>query len=353
MKTGKTLVEMAVEIERRKNAKVDYLADTRQMNMNATELGLTLGIEGKLSFDVGEIAHDQIGEKLKIPATFYDRCRASHPDLLAHNVNTLFQREPSRHMIRTLDGTMRAFLSDRYKPIDNDEIAEAIFPIIGGWMQEGATVESAEITERRMYIKVVNPRIQTEVVPGDIVQSGIVISNSETGMGSVSVMPMVFRLMCSNGMIRADAGQRRVHVGRVNEVDDNYVLYRNETVLANDKAFIMKLQDVVRSTADAVHFERIVNTMRDARDAKITGDVPAVVQIVAKTHRITEGEGKGVLDHLIRGGDLSLYGVANAITRQAHDIDSYDRSTELEMIGFNVLAMSAGIWKNINTAVPV
>lgn len=348
MKTGKSLVDLAMEIERQKNAKADYLADTRQMNMSFEPTGLSLNIEGAHTFGVGEIAHDQIGEKLKIPAAFYDRCRQSLPDLLVHNVNTLFQREPTRQMIRTLDGNARAFLSDKYRPIDNDEIAEAILPIIGGWMQDGATVESAEITDRRMYIKVVNPRIQTEVVPGDVVQSGIVISNSETGMGSVSVMPMVFRLVCSNGMIRADAGQRKVHVGRANSADDNFIVYRNETVSADDKAFIMKLQDVVRSTADAVHFERIVSTMREARDAKITGDVPAVVQLVTKNHRITESEGKGVLDHLIRGGDLSLYGLANAVTRQAHDVESYDRSTELEAIGFNVLAMSAAIWKHVN-----
>ena len=349
MKAGKSLVELAKEIERQKNVKEDYLADTRQMTMSHGITGLGLALPDREPFTIGEIAHDQIGAKLGIPAKFYDRCRADHPDLLVHNVNALFQREPTRQMIRTLDGSARAFLSDRYRPIDNDEIAEAILPIIGGWMQDGATVESAEITERRMYIKVVNPRIQTEVVPGDVVQSGIVISNSETGMGSVSVMPMVFRLVCSNGMIRADAGQRKIHVGRANEADSNFVLYRDETVAADDKAFIMKLQDVVRSTADAAHFNSIVEAMRGAREAKITSDVPAVVQLVAKAHGLTEGEGKGVLDHLIRGEELSLYGLANAVTRHAHDVETYDRSTELEIIGFNVLSMGRSAWHRINT----
>jgi len=54
---------------------------------------------------------------------------------------------------------------------------------------QGARIESCELTDTRMYIKVVNERIQTEVVPGDIVQAGILISNSEVGMGSVSVKP--------------------------------------------------------------------------------------------------------------------------------------------------------------------
>lgn len=38
-----------------------------------------------------------------------------------------------------------------------------------------------------MYIKVVNPRLQQEVVPGDIVQAGVIISNSEVGLGSVNI----------------------------------------------------------------------------------------------------------------------------------------------------------------------
>lgn len=70
-------------------------------------------------------------------------------------------------------------------------------------------------TDTRMYIKVVNERIQTEVVPGDIVQAGILISNSEVGMGSVSVKPLIYRLVCTNGMV-ADVGVGKRHVGRIN-----------------------------------------------------------------------------------------------------------------------------------------
>ena len=36
--------------------------------------------------------------------------------------------------------------------------------------------------------------------PGDVVQAGVSISNSETGRGAVSVCPLVYRLVCTNGM---------------------------------------------------------------------------------------------------------------------------------------------------------
>jgi hypothetical protein len=251
-------------------------------------------------------------------------------------------------MVRTLDGTARAFLSERYRRIDNYEIAQAIFPMIAE--MKGASVESCEITEKRMYLKVVNPRITTEITKGDVVQSGLLITNSETGLGSVNVMPLVYRLVCTNGMIAADSGKRKYHSGRTNEGDDHFEIYRDETIKAEDKAFVMKLQDIVRATADSVQFERIVTTMRNGTTAKITGDVPAVVELVSKNYGILEHESQGILDFLIRGGDLSLYGLANAVTRQAQELKSYDRSTELEMTAWQMLSMSRRDWGNLNAA---
>ena len=44
-------------------------------------------------------------------------------------------------------------------------------------------------------------------------------------MGAVNVQPLVYRLVCKNGMIVNDAQTRRNHVGRVNEADENFLLY--------------------------------------------------------------------------------------------------------------------------------
>jgi len=354
MKTGKTLQELAVEIDRQNKVKKDFIANTKEMEMVATPPNdggyqfMHLELPGMGPLSINEIAHDQIGTKLGIPSKYYDRMLTEQPDLLATNVNTWFKKQPTNRMIRTLDGTARAFLSNKYRRIDNYEIAQAVFPMIADMAE--AKVESCEITEKRMYLKVVNPKITTEIVPGDVVQSGILISNSETGLGSVTVMPLVYRLVCTNGMIAADSGQRKFHSGRTNEADDSYEIYRNETIHADDKAFIMKLQDIVRATADSIQFERIVTAMRTGTTAKITGDVPGVVELAAKTYGIMEKESQGVLDHLIRGGDLSLYGLANAVTREAHEVASYDRSTELEMTAWSMLNMPRNEWARLNAA---
>ena len=49
--------------------------------------------------------------------------------------------------------------------------------------------------------------------------------------------------------------------------------------------------------------------------------------------------------YLIHGGNLSLYGLSNAVTCFSQDVSNYDRASELESIGYDVLSMSAKKWK--------
>lgn len=351
MKSGLTLMELAQELTRQREAKHDYLIDTRNLVLDATPEAVTLTMRNPAQHQntilhMNDIAHRQVGASLGIPAKYYDRMRNENPDLLAQNVNGWFQHEPQTRMVRTMDGTARAFLSEKYRRIDNLEIAEAVLPII--FEIPDARVESCQITDERMYIKVVNPRLQNEVTPGDIVQSGILITNSEVGMGSMAVQPLVYRLVCSNGMVVNDAATRRYHIGRGNEAAEDYTLYSSETLAADDKALLLKVQDTVRAAVDQTRFDKVVSMMREARDAKITApDIPAMVELAAADYGFSKAESTGILDHLIRGGEFTLYGLANAVTRAAQDVDSYDRSTAMESLGYTMLGMTPEQWDRL------
>lgn len=350
MKAGKTLQELAMELDRQQAVKKDMIVDMGALSMDPGDTGLALQVTGgsmAAQYGINDIAHRQIGQTLKIPALYYDRMRTEYPELLAQNVNGWFARTPdTKRMLRTMDGTARALLSDRYRRIDNFEVASAVLPIISG--MDGASVESCELTESRMYLKVVNPRVTAEVKKGDIVQAGIIISNSEVGMGSVNVSPLVYRLVCSNGMIAQDGAVRKYHVGRANEGGEDFSIYRSETIEADDKAFLMKLEDSVKAAVNQARFAAIVDKMREATEATMEAKVvPQVVELASKEYGITEAEGKGILGHLIAGGDLSLYGLANAVTRQAQDVESYDRSTELEATGYKIITMAPALWRSL------
>jgi len=283
MKKGKTLQQLTEELKHQASAKRDFLMNSRAMSVSndAESFSIfrtTQSGDESLSFGMTGLFHRQLGASLKIPAKYYDLMQTDYPELLSQNINGWFAKEPVKHTVRTLGGTARAFLSDRYRRIDNIDVAQAVLPIIAEI--PGARVDSTEITENRMYLKVINPRLEAEVSKGDVVQAGIVISNSEVGLGSVSVMPLVYRLVCLNGMIVNDMGQRKYHIGREN--DEAWELYGDETLAADDAAFMMKLADVVRTAVDEAKFALIVDKLREAADAKITAHVPDVVELTSK-----------------------------------------------------------------------
>ena len=64
-----------------------------------------------------------------------------------------------------------------------------------------------------------------------------------------------------------------------------------------------------------------------------THDVPGIVRLASKEFHITEDESTGVLQHLIEGNDLSLYGLSNAITRHSQDVENYDRLPSWKALG--------------------
>lgn len=354
MKAGLTLEQLAAELTRQNTDKADYLVSTNNLKLEACGSDLFMRmVDGDADrvepVVIGDIAHQQIGTYLGIHTKYYAKMLTQAPGLLAYNANHWFGQEPEDRMIRTLDGKARAFLSNRYRRIDNFEVASAVLPIIGD--MPDAHFESCQITDSKMYIKVVNPRLTTEVVPGDIVQAGIVICNSEVGQGAFSVQPLIYRLVCSNGMTVNDAAMRRNHVGRTAAAEENFLIYRDETLQADDRAFLMKVQDTVRTAVDEVQFHRVVGMMREAKDARInTANLNNVVKLASRSFGLTDGESGGVLQHLVDGGDLSLYGLSNAVTRFSQDVESYDRASDLEAIGFSVLTMGQQQWNRMNQA---
>lgn len=141
----------------------------------------------------------------------------------------------------------------------------------------------------------------------------------------------------------------KYHIGRINDAAENFELFADETVKADDHAFLLKIRDTVRAAVDEVRFNKVVDLMRQSKEVKITStEIPKMVELAGSDFGYTKKESGGILDHLIRGGDFSLYGLANSITRFSQDVSSYDRATELETIGFDVMTMPSSTWKKLN-----
>jgi len=348
MKKGITISDLAQRVDKNAKAKRDFVADSGCIRMKAD--GKTLNINGgkveDIEFKMTNICHRQMGGTLGIPAKYYDKLREKSPSLLAQNVNWWLHTEQRQQMIRTLslkdeNPIARAFLSERYRPLDNVDLINELVPLIN---EKGADVKSCELTDSHLYLHASFPEIEREITEGDVVRSGILIRNSEVGLSSLKVQPWIERLKCLNGMIVADSGVRKYHVGKnLSNGDLAYELMSDETKLKTDKAFWSQVKDVVKSTIDISKFENIVNSY--AEKAKIEVATPArAIEVTSNLFNLSADEGNTMLRHLCEGGDYSQWGIANSVTRMAHDQESYDRAVELEEVGGHVMELSQRVW---------
>ena len=356
MGKGRNLNDVIIELEKQNTAKEDYIAPARGMRMwddgNTFEIN-HLKSKEKMSFKSTKVLHRQIGNALNIPAKYYDLMQEQKPELLARNVNTWFMdmKPESSFMLRSFqypdESIGRALLSAYYRRIDNLMIAETVLPLFAGSSQ--FEVVSCEVTERKLYFKIVNKRLEADVAVGDTVQAGVIVTNSEVGMGAVSVQPFIYRLVCSNGMVVTEMGNRKTHVGRPQEaIENSFEIYTSETQEAEDKALALRIRDQAKVAIDQAMFNRVVTYLKTSKKESIAGDPGEVIKLTGKVYDLNGKEQTGILRHLVEGGDLSKYGLANAVTRTSQDIADYDRATELEGIGWKVATMEPDLWGQVN-----
>lgn len=353
MKTMFTLSQLAAMLDSQSKAKADFILPANSLIMQ-DDASIVLPTDG-LPRQANTTGHGQVAEYTGIPKPYYDRMLEQDRPLLARNVNEWLGRKGGeRRMVRVLDDKLRAVLSDRYQRIDNDQVAEVTLNVLA--RIPNVRVVSSAITETRLYIKAVSYDVTADIPGasvGDTIAAGVMISNSEVGMGAVSIKGFVERLVCKNGMVRDDGRLRANHVGR--RADESIEgLLSDETRRLEDEVVLRKVRDVVRHAFDSVQLQMLAKRLGDTRSQIIEGDVPAAVEALGPaTLGLSVGERQSVLRHLIEGGDLSRFGLIQAVTRTAEDVESYDRATEIETLGYKLVNLADRQWQSISRAKPM
>ncbi len=348
MKTGLGVRELAERIRSDREDARDFLVPSRAMRVavmpevqgDDVSPGVRFGFDGadgrRVELAPNGVFHDQVSTSLGIPRRYYGRMMEEAPDLLARSVNTWLERDDRVRMVRSRGPVARALLSNRYRRLDHDEVAEAALPALE---EAGIRIESAQVTDRRLYIQAIAHQVQGEVRVGDVVRAGVLITNSEVGFGALRIEQLVWRLVCSNGAVMPDGSFRKYHVGA--SQGDVFDVLSDDARQATNRATLLQVRDVVRAAVDPDAFRERLSALQESASVKIDG-ADKVVEVLAKRESLSDGERSSVLDHLIRGGDLSLWGLANAVTDAANDRESYDRAVELERLGGALMADPAG-----------
>jgi hypothetical protein len=363
MKTGRTLNELAQTLTAMRERGKDYMVPVERMKMgidpdqgNTPTLILPTNSHST-PFLPSEWAHQQIATYADVPKAYYDRIKTENVKLFTDSVNHGFEMQhntpQSTRMVRTFDGHVRAFLSSRYRRLDSYDLLEAVLPQL---IENQFEVISADLTERRLYVNARTERITGEVSKNDIVQYGITISTSDVGAGALRVEPLLYRLVCLNGLITTNA-LRKYHLGKDQAVTDGDVfeMFNDDTKEMSDRAFWLQVRDLVTHTMKREVFDSEITKFQRAASLPITNfDVPEVVELASKHLGVTnEGVKQSVMAYLANGADgagLTQWGLINSFTHAAQqDSVSYDDSMDLTRKAGSLIELTPMQWKTIAT----
>ena len=334
MLNSMNLPDLVRAVSKQESEKKDYLVDTDRVAVRTTLQGqsllrLPIGRE----FTLAETARMQIADRLEVPFRYLEHLRAEHPNLFDSTVNTLFKSHNETRLIRTLGDNCRAFLSPKYRILDNYQFIGTFLPLLAELPD--AEVHEAYLSETHLHISVILRQTRMEVKPNDIVRFGVILGNSEVGLGSLTVLPFIHRLVCSNGLIAQETDGspvRKVHLGR--RISDL-------SMLPNEREVWLAYAEQIRTLADRDRFPQIVNRLRLASSQMVTSSPEDAIEDLAKKHQLSKDESEAVLNRFVTGEDLSIWGLVNAVTETAKLASTSQRKVELQTIGGKLLPIAA------------
>ena len=329
-----SLPDLIQTVNAQERQKRDHLVESNQLSVTTRDNNTYLNIPGKFgeAYALNDTARAQLATRLEIPYRYAERLRLEEPRLLDQNLNTLLRRSNEKRLIRTLGPQCRAVLSPSYRILDHYSFLGTVLPMLA--QLPDAKLNEAYLTETHLHVSLVFQSAQGYVKPGDPVRYGVMLANSEVGMGSLSVWSFIHRLVCSNGLVITEAdgpSVRRVHIGKRME---------DLTKLPSDREVWLEYGDVVQATADNKRLPQILHRLQIAAQTPIMEAPEDAVDKLAKRFQLTKDEGERVLNRYIAGSDLSTWGLVNAVTEAAKEAETIQRRVEMQTIGGRMLPES-------------
>jgi hypothetical protein len=136
---------------------------------------------------------------------------------------------------------------------------------------------------------------------------------------------------------------KQSHVGRAELADANWEILQDDTRKASDEAFWRTVRDVLVDSLSEARFAAYCAQMEQASRVAVSATATEIVDTLGRKFALSQSEKEQTLEALLLepAWRASQFGVANSLTRMAQEVESFDRSIELERIGGDVWQMSA------------
>jgi hypothetical protein len=290
--------------------------------------------------------------------------RDHYPAELDSIIKSIWDKENKGIMLRTFvdkddsdKGVLRAFTSSSYKVFDNEDVLTNTLPQLveseADWQ-----VVNGTITDQRMYLRLKSLNQVAEPAVGDAMANGLLISNSEVGLGSVNIQQLIYTLICKNGMQTANKS-RSTHVTS-SRGTDSWSILTDEAKSADNQALSLKLRDLVGHFANRESFDQVIDQMRLAHSEKVTGSLPSAVDTLCGILKLPKSDNPKVLAGLMatlqqsgynQGQAASRATFVNAVTAVGNQATTLeDNREDWSRLGGKVLNLAPNQWQSVAVA---
>jgi len=265
------------------------------------------------NFRMTDWAATQLCKKINMPYRYYENCP---PLLRQQNVNHWLERKNSKKVMMRLrerngETVIRGLLSAQYSRIDN----HVLLGIVNDFMELSNHEYEIDVWKPRedsFHLRIIfnNTIRQVGFTPDgqpDIHKIGVHIINSEVGKSHVRVIPLVYRLVCKNGLmawVQDGVALKQRHYGLSKEE------MREKVAISIGEAFRMGQQTI--------------NVLEKSKEVEINNPYEIIERIVEK-NKYSEKTANLITEKYNKENDGTLFYLVQSITDAAHEVSDDDR----------------------------
>lgn len=299
--------------------------------------GLNVGFGTEETRGIHRHALGQMASKASVPGAYLAELVQSEGPwqgaLAAHILNEHFSKgvDAERYLLRSVEGEVRGFLSDRYRRLDSRPLLEAFAEecqVVGAVPVDGTG------SDTRVTMKAFLPMV-FEPVPNEVMCLGIEWGNSDFGAARHTVRPMIWRLWCTNKATLEDS-LAQVHLGRVLSDD---IEFSARTYDFDTKTSVSALRDVVRGLLAPAKVSMMLEGIKQANEKRVDWK-----QLKTKLARRLLKSELQAAEEAFESEDVvnlpvgkSVWRASNALSWLAGKSTDADRKLELERFAGEIL----------------
>jgi hypothetical protein len=328
------------QAQRAVDEREDILAPVKDVQGSVNEDGnFVFNVAGR-EFQPTDHAIEQFSIRVKVPSSSvmrelrnqddYDAQDADVMTYLANNALRRLDQEKVYRLRTYTDGTCRAFVTDKYAPIDNRWYLETLQE----FLPEGR-LSHWKGDEDTIFGNVLLPDTIMDYGTDDDSDYGgmISIGNCEIGKRRISQVPSLFRSICLNGCIWGQVSGKQIKRRHIGTIDlDALKLEIGQNI---EHQLPLLPNGITKFLA-----------MRELENGDVS--MKNIIAAICKDERLGKKEAVVVLDQYAQfeNQERNLFGVVNAITRAGQKFDN-TTWVKFDELGGNLMETDASRWAAI------